>query len=247
MINDNESTTKICVIIPCYNHSNFLKESVASIQNQTYDNLDIVIVNDGSSDNTDDIIKELISDSNDKRLRHITFKTNFGKWHALNEGINSTSAILVTSHDADDVCHKNRIERQLTCMTETNSVHNLCGFHHCWDEKDVIGAMNNVVDGNMKVMMPQLVTRLVEKGYNNPSINHYFTGEFETAGTTALFYKQIWDIGLRFNPPDKGLRVLNSEDSDFNFRVTAALAKTSVLAEKLYCYRRDTSTNNEMR
>jgi len=54
-------------------------------------------------------------------------------------------------------------------------------------------------------------------------------------------------MGMRFNPPKMGLRVLNSEDSDFNFRVTMAFQKTSVLMEKLYCYRRDTSTNNEMK
>ena len=52
-------------------------------------------------------------------------------------------------------------------------------------------------------------------------------------------------FGTRFLPPDNGLRVLLSEDSDFNFRVTFNTARSSVLLEKLYCYRRNTSTNNE--
>ena len=85
----------------------------------------------------------------------------------------------------------------------------------------------------------------VQNGYNAPFINHYYTGDFETAGVSAMFYKNLWNYGLRFNPPNEGLRVLTSEDSDFNFRCTALFQRTSVLKEKLYCYRRDTSTNKE--
>jgi hypothetical protein len=97
----------------------------------------------------------------------------------------------------------------------------------------------------MKVGGPDDIAKLVMLGYHSPRINHYYTGDFETAGVSAFFYKAIWDMGIRFNPPDQGLRTLLSEDSDFNFRVTSILRKTSVLAETPYCYRRNTSTNKE--
>jgi hypothetical protein len=94
-------------------------------------------------------------------------------------------------------------------------------------------------------MPSNLVNQLVSAGFQQEYINHYYTGEFETAGVTAMFYKGLWKIGLRFNPPGVGIRVLNSEDSDFNFRCTSLLSQTSILTEQLYCYRRNTSTNNE--
>jgi hypothetical protein len=88
---------------------------------------------------------------------------------------------------------------------------------------------------------------MVEYGFATPGINHYFTADFETAGTSAMFLKALWTLGLRFNPPGVGLRVANSEDSDFNVRATMILKNTTVLAEKLYLYRRFTGTNNESR
>ena len=62
-----------------------------------------------------------------------------------------------------------------------------------------------------------------------------------------MFVKEMWTKGIRFNPPGMGIRLLNSEDSDFNARVTLATVSTTVLLEKLYLYRRNTSTNNEMK
>lgn len=94
-------------------------------------------------------------------------------------------------------------------------------------------------------MAGEEVANVVLRGYETPGINHYFTGNFETAGVSSMFLKKIWDIGFRFNPPKMGIRTLLSEDSDFNFRVTAGLRSTSILLEKPYLYRRNTSTNRE--
>ena len=62
-----------------------------------------------------------------------------------------------------------------------------------------------------------------------------------------MFPKVIWDVGLRYNPPNSGLRILSSEDSDFNCRATLLLRSTSILLETPYLYRRNTSTNKEER
>jgi hypothetical protein len=99
--------------------------------------------------------------------------------------------------------------------------------------------------GDLKVVPAETVSQMVEYGFMTPGINHYFTGDFETAGTSAMFLKALWGLGLRFNPPGMGLRITNSEDSDFNLRSTLILKNTTVLAEPLYLYRRGTGTNNE--
>ena len=70
-------------------------------------------------------------------------------------------------------------------------------------------------------------------------------GKYQTTGASAMFDREIWLQGIRFNPPEQDLRVLVSEDSDFNFRCTALLGKTSVVNLPLYLYRRNTSTNQE--
>lgn len=242
----NNDNPKILVTICNYNHEKYLKESIESIQNQTYDNLDICVYDDGSKNK--EMIVEIVNEASkkDKRIRFLNEKVNKGKWFGLNKAIQTTEALICTSHDADDISLKNRIEKQVTTLSLTNTYHNLCGFYHCFNEDDVTKYANQYTPSKeIKCLSKEDVFKFVMNGYSHPNINHYYTGNFETAGVTAMFYKQLWNYGLRFNPPKLGLRVLLSEDSDFNFRATCIFNSTSILAEKHYLYRRNTSTNRE--
>jgi len=238
---------KILVTICNYNHAQYLKESISSIQNQTYENLDICVYDDRSENSEE--VKEICENiiAKDNRVRAIYSDSNKGKWFGLNSAIASSDAILCTSHDADDLSLVDRIEMQWRTLSLTQTLHNLCGFYHCWNEKDIESLRDTRQDRekNITVIPPEKVLELVQAGYNHPQVNHYFTGHFETAGVTSMFFKTIWDLGVRFHPPELGLRTLLSEDSDFNFRVTSIFQKTSVTAEQLYLYRRNTSTNKE--
>lgn len=237
---------KVCVIIPVFNHAEFLEQSIDSALSQTYDDLEVFIVDDGSDDQ--EIVKDIALkySKQDSRIRFSGFNVNHGKWHALNYAIQNTNCQLVTCQDADDTSCPDRIERQVSVFSSVpNTAHVLCGFHHCWSNEDVDKLTPQKTDGPLSIMQHSDVHRLVMSGFAAPNINHYYTGNFETAGTSAMFLRDVWNIGMRFNPPGQGLRVLLSEDSDFNFRVTSFLGKTAVLCEKLYCYRRGTSTNKE--
>lgn len=236
---------RITVVVPCFNHGRYLKESVDSLLAQTYKNIEIIVVNDGSSDNTREVATTL-AEANPS-VKFIDFTENKGKWHCLNTAIEQSTGLIITCQDADDIALPQRIERQFRAMYLTGSVHNLCGFYHCHSEAEVEAKKTELIEGEVKGIEADNVVKMVEFGFATPGINHYFTSEFETAGTSAMFLKAIWNIGFRFNPPGVGLRVTNSEDSDFNIRVTLALRNTSVLAEQLYLYRRWTGTNNESR
>ena len=214
---------KILVTIPNYNHSKYLEQSILSIQNQSHDNLDICICDDGSDDqeNVDEIVNNIIK--SDDRVRYIKWPKNVGKWHALNNAIKTTKAKICTSHDADDISLPSRIKRQYRTLQQTNSIHNLCGFKHCWNEKEVNQYLNeeHELANTLQVIHPKQVHQAVMFGRQTPGINHYFTGDFETAGVSAMFIKEIFNYGIMFNPPHMGLRTMISEDSDFNFRVTS--------------------------
>lgn len=235
--------SKVCVAICNYNHEKYLEDSINSIVKQDYDDLDIAVIDD-CSENTA-AVKEIVSSFKDKRVRFLQMSKNAGKWNALNAAFSTTDAQVCTSHDADDVSLPWRISSQLSTLRETGTVHNLCGFLHCWNENEVIVGREVKRPDSMRFFDKEEVFSAVSTGYRTVGINHYFTGAFETAGVSAMFAKWIWDIGFRFNPPGSGIRVLHSEDSDFNCRVTLALRSTSVLAETPYLYRRNTSTNKE--
>ena len=180
---------KILIAICNYNHSKYLESAVESIQNQTYENLDICIYDDASNDQN--IVKQICEKykENDKRIRVIYGQKNKGKWHGLNRCIETSDASICTAHDADDISLPDRIEMQFNTLYHTKSYHNLCGFFHCWNEEDI--EVNKDVrydrSKDVQVMLPPKVTEYVALGAQNPGINHYVTGTFETAGVTAMF------------------------------------------------------------
>lgn len=236
-------TPKICVAICNYNHEKYLKESVLSILRQDYENLDITVIDDGSMNS--DAAYDIATGFKDKRVRFKRFEKNMGKWHALNYAFSTTDSQICTSHDADDISLSWRLSSQLGALKATDTVHNLCGFIHCWNEDEVQRGLELKRPATISCISKDDVARLVTLGFNSPGCNHYYTGNFETAGVSSMFTKHVWDIGFRFNPPGMSLRILHSEDSDFNCRVSLGLKSTSILAETPYLYRRNTSTNRE--
>ena len=232
---------RVCIIIANYNHTQYLKRSISSARAQTYKDIEIFVVDDGSEDveAAQKIVEEIGHE--DPRVRFLSLGRNFGKWHALNEAIRLTDCDFITTLDADDMCQANRIERQLIALQNVpNALHVMTLFWPCWSEKDLVEKSNETIEGPMEVVAADEVRKRVLFGKNIPGINHFFTGDIETHGASSLFHRSVWDAGLRFNPPQKGLRVLMSEDSDFNFRMAALLGRTIILNEKLYCYSKNT-------
>jgi len=103
----------VSILIPVYNAGEYLRPSVQSILSQTYSNLEILIIDDGSTDGCMDSIADL----KDSRIRIISQK-NSGKAVALNRGLEELSGKFYAIQDADDICYPHRIERQVQCMLE---------------------------------------------------------------------------------------------------------------------------------
>lgn len=99
----------ISVLLPAYNAEKFIKESIDSILCQTYSNFELIIVNDGSSDNTQAIIDEY----EDPRIKCILHPTNKGLINSLNEGILNCKGAFIIRMDADDIAFKHRIQTQV--------------------------------------------------------------------------------------------------------------------------------------
>jgi len=101
----------ISVLLPVYNGQAYLKQAIDSILNQSYQNFELVIVNDGSSDGS----LELIASYTDKRIVLIN-QDNTGLPCALNRAINEAKGQYLARHDADDVSLPTRFEKQLRLM-----------------------------------------------------------------------------------------------------------------------------------
>ena len=234
----------ISVIVTNYNHAPYIEEAVMSVLLQTKAEYEVIIVDDYSSDNSKEVIEKLYR--LDERVRPpIYLEENRGKWFALNTAIAQAKGKLITLNDADDASCPSRLERQFSVMNDTGSFHNLCGFAHCHTDKDMALAMQWKPNAlGYDVMNHADVVKNVLHGHKTDGINHYFVGnDYEVHGASSMFYRQLWERGMKFLPGDLGLRCQKAEDSDHNTKMTLLLQKTSVLKEPLYCYRRGTSTN----
>ncbi|MBW6480510.1 MAG: glycosyltransferase [Bacteroidales bacterium] len=101
----------VSVIIPAYNASSTIEKSIASLLLQTYKELEIIVVDDCSSDNTCDIIEK--SALRDKRIKLIRHENNSGCYIARNTGVRASKGKYIAFQDADDFSFPNRIESQI--------------------------------------------------------------------------------------------------------------------------------------
>lgn len=105
---------KISIIIPYYNAKKFIIETVESVINQTYKNIEIIIVDDGSNDNVEKILKDYIAS---KKLTLIK-KKNGGPASARNIGIKYASGDLIAFLDADDIWLPEKLEKQISLVNK---------------------------------------------------------------------------------------------------------------------------------
>jgi len=151
-------TPELSVIIPTYNAATHIGRCLTGLQNQTFEDFEIVIVDDNSSDATRDIIEEF--EELDITLIHRTDET--GITSAINTGIANAKSDLIARHDADDWSHPDRFKKQVQYMKANPEV-------------ALLGTGANIVDSDGK----KIETRdVMEEPSENDLIehNHYVHG-----------------------------------------------------------------------
>jgi glycosyltransferase involved in cell wall biosynthesis len=104
-------TPRVSVIMSVYNGEPYLSEAVDSILNQTHTDFEFIIINDGSEDNTGEILSDYAR--KDYRVNLLNNETNIGYTRSLNKGIKVARGMYIARQDADDISHPNRLERQV--------------------------------------------------------------------------------------------------------------------------------------
>ena len=106
----------VSVIIPAYNTSKYIKKTLESVINQTYSNLEIIVIDDGSTDETVEIVKRL----DDERIVILKNVVNMGVSATRNRGVKYSNGRYICFLDSDDIWCINKIEKQLQFMRDNN-------------------------------------------------------------------------------------------------------------------------------
>jgi len=108
----------VTVLMPVYNGQHFIKESIESILNQSYTNFEFLIINDGSTDDSEKIINSYT----DHRIVFINNAENKGLIETLNSGIQLSKGDYIARMDADDISLVNRIEKQVEFLDQNTEI-----------------------------------------------------------------------------------------------------------------------------
>src|SRR5665213_836599 len=124
------NTPFISVIMPVHNGGEFLKDAIDSILSQTWKDIELIIIDDGSTDTSADIIKSY----RDDRIKSIR-QTNHGLAYTLNKGLGLAKGDFIARMDQDDISLPSRLEKQMQYMAYNTKLGVLGTFFTYMDEQ----------------------------------------------------------------------------------------------------------------
>ena len=131
--------TLVTIVIPAYNASRTVTNTIRSIIGQTYENIEIIVVNDGSTDNTIDIVRQL--SNSDYRIRIIN-KINEGVSVARNIGIYEAKGEFISFVDSDDWVERDYVETLLSALQTYNADVSKCAIKYITDNRHRVRVRN---------------------------------------------------------------------------------------------------------
>ncbi len=126
IINMNEeiSNPLVSIVIPTHDRKDLLPRAIQSAQNQTYSNTEIIVVSDGSTDGTDEVMEEI--KAKDSKITYISYQPGKGGNYARNTGIKAAKGDYVAFLDDDDEWHSDKLQKQIDVVKSDPSIGLVC-------------------------------------------------------------------------------------------------------------------------
>lgn len=198
----------ISVILPAYNAELFIRQAIESVLLQSYKNFELIVVNDGSTDGTRDIV----SSFSDSRIKLLDNDRNKGIVYSLNRGVREASGEYIARMDSDDISLPERFERQMEYLEE--------------NKLDLIGCMTKRIDMDGNCIIPT-----ANRSYPPDTIKKCLKYDCCIAHPTWLARKRVFqDLG--------GYRDMRAcEDYDFLLRTVKSGFKVGICDSVQLLYR----------
>ena len=128
----------VSIITPSYNTAKFITETVLCVQNQTYTNWEMIIVDDCSKDNTDEILKPFL---NDKRIKYLKNEKNSGAAVSRNRALREAKGQWIAFLDSDDLWNPEKLEKQIRFMEENGYHFSYTNYSEVDDDGKSLGTL----------------------------------------------------------------------------------------------------------
>lgn len=161
----------ISIVLPSYNRAQVLPKAVESILRQTYKDFELIIVDDGSSDNTREVVKSF----DDDRIVYV-HQENAGACVARNNGINHARGEYIAFQDSDDIWHEDKLEKQLKALQDKKA--------------DIVFCRMNRMSDGQKI---GLVSDYFKEGFLSKEVMPMSIGTQTLVGKSVVFKQQKFD------------------------------------------------------
>ena len=209
----------VSVIVPYFNNESTVLRALDSIKCQTYSNIEIILINDGSSDKTKDVVNKYILDNNKMNFKHIILPENKGPSVARNIGINQSNGELIAFLDADDSWVNNKIELQAKVMDNNPEL--------------VLIACDHFIEyNNEKYTKSRSDFKIIEVTFKEKLIKNRFC-----TPSVMLRRRCILDYNLKFNENQKF-----AEDTLFYLQILRRFKSVKIQAPLVTLYKPEISS-----
>jgi glycosyltransferase involved in cell wall biosynthesis len=171
----NKISPLISIIIPAYNHEKFIGQAVASVLHQSYENLELIVIDDGSTDKTADVIGQY----HDKRMTYI-FQENEDAPNTINRGLSLANGDYISILNSDDVYDLTRIQRLLHVQQTTGAACIFTDVQPISDTGDKLDDprfwLESLASKKSRVLffLPRSVYRLFKRQFYGDHIQSFF-------------------------------------------------------------------------
>ena len=177
------------VIMPTYNQATFIKRAVLSLQNQTFPHWELIIVNDGCTDDTDFYLKDVLFD---KRIQYIKNPKNMGLGYAINQGIDIAKYEYIAYLPSDDFYFENHLESIYEIFKKSDGIALVyTGFQY--DKDDTLYSAPKTEDKKGK---PGYCLQLVQTAHQKTNDRWIEREECVTEDLFVMFWHKLLNLGI---------------------------------------------------
>lgn len=213
---------KVSIIMPVFNSAKYLRQTLDSVVNQTFHDFELIAVNDGSTDNSEEILNEY-----KEKIEHFTIvnQLNSGVSSARNKGIDLANGKYISFLDSDDLLHKDYLKTLYEIADNNYCDIVICEYYLYYDKMNIL---NENIEGT-------IISENLVKKYGNKAFEYVMKQGFGTSPCIKLYKKEIlnhysiyFDIKSNFG-----------EDMFFNWKLFLVSKSIIQIPYKLYGYRQN--------
>lgn len=232
---------KVSIITPSYNSAQYISRTIDSILQQTYENWELFIIDDCSTDNSREVIQSYISQ--DSRIKLICLEKNSGAAVARNIGIENACGRFIAFLDSDDTWHPEKLEQQVSFMLKNDYAFTYTLYHQVNENGDTVGELYFPSRTNYRNLLKTCVIGCLTAMYDTHKIGKVYFPLIRKRQDFALWLKILKQVDYAYCvPQDLASYTLRSDSisankwkaAQYNWRLYRNIEKLNIFSSIYY-------------